>query len=106
MNRQALATAVCLCLLAHITCHQLAQSSSAAPAAPSDQQARLASSAAGGNSSIADMRKSVFEFWLQHGPGTQYGGFHATLDRQSNAIDPTSKTIVQQVSDHSCTKHR
>lgn len=47
--------------------------------------------------SVTDMSKSVFDFWLQHGPDTQFGGFHATLDCQGNPIEPTSKTIIQQV---------
>lgn len=47
--------------------------------------------------SISDMRKQTFNFWLLHGPDKQYGGFHATLDRQGNAISPTNKKLVQQV---------
>lgn len=59
------------------------------------QQNNSTSQATGG--SVTDMSKSVFEFWLMHGPDTQFGGFHATLDRQGNPVNPTSKTIIQQV---------
>ena len=37
----------------------------------------------------------VFNFWIQHGPDPQCGGFYGTLDRLGTSIDPTSKTIIQ-----------
>ena len=90
-----LVTSIATCLLCLICAGQLGLAASSPSS--SQQQGGLATTAAG--DSVADMRRNVFQFWLQHGPDQQYGGFHGTLDRQGSPISPTNKTLVQQVTD-------
>ncbi len=41
-------------------------------------------------------RKSA-DFWMQHGPDREYGGFHGTLDVDGSPVAPTDKGLIQQV---------
>jgi len=36
------------------------------------------------------------EFWLEHGPDREYGGFHGFLNRRAQPDDPTEKGLIQQ----------
>lgn len=86
----------------HLLCIVYASVLGLAAGGLSSEQQHSAGSAPG--DSIADMRKSLFQFWLQHGPDEQYGGFHGTVDRQGSPISPTNKTLVQQVTDQQVAK--
>ena len=40
---------------------------------------------------------AAFQFWRVHGPDREQGGFHGTLDRHGNPIEPTDKSLIQTV---------
>eukprot|EP00879_Flechtneria_rotunda_P004156 GHRR01004403.1.p1 GENE.GHRR01004403.1~~GHRR01004403.1.p1 ORF type:complete len:506 (+),score=141.63 GHRR01004403.1:471-1988(+) len=83
------------CLLSLCYDRACAQHSNAAVARTLQANATSANGGAA-NANVATLREGVFTYWLQHGPDTQYGGFHGTLDRKGSPMDPTRKTIVQQ----------
>src|SRR6185295_16083330 len=43
------------------------------------------------------LARAAFQFWRVHGPDREQGGFHGTLDRHGNPIDPTDKSLIQTV---------
>jgi mannobiose 2-epimerase len=45
---------------------------------------------------LAPLAERTASFWLEHGPDTVAGGFHATLDRAGNPIAPEDKGLIQQ----------
>jgi cellobiose epimerase len=45
---------------------------------------------------LAPLAARTARFWLQHGPDAEFGGFHATLDRQGNPVAPADKGLIQQ----------
>ena len=45
---------------------------------------------------LKPLAERTASFWLEHGPDTTSGGFHATLDRQGNPIAPEDKGLIQQ----------
>lgn len=46
---------------------------------------------------LATLARRSAEFWKQHGPDREHGGFHGTLDRNGAPIAPTEKSLIQQV---------
>lgn len=42
------------------------------------------------------LAERAFAFWAEHGPDKERGGFHGTLDREGNPIEPTDKGVIQQ----------
>ncbi len=45
---------------------------------------------------LEPLAERTASFWLEHGPDTAMGGFHATLDRAGNPIAPDDKGLIQQ----------
>lgn len=45
---------------------------------------------------LAETRHLIYDFWQQHGPDEQFGGFHGTLDLSGTPVAPTYKGIVQE----------
>lgn len=45
---------------------------------------------------LAALAQRTSTFWFEHGPDTQLGGFHGTLDRQGNPVAPEDKGLIQQ----------
>jgi cellobiose epimerase len=65
---------------------------SGAPALP----AALVSRLSGLRTRLAELAERTLSFWLEHGPDTEFGGFHGTLNRQGNPIAPDDKGLIQQ----------
>jgi mannobiose 2-epimerase len=68
----------------------------AGPDAGSALDPELARRYAGLSARLSLLGARTASFWLQHGPDVQFGGFHATLDRQGNPIAPEDKGLIQQ----------
>jgi cellobiose epimerase len=48
------------------------------------------------SSRLALLGERTSAFWFEHGPDTELGGFHGTLDRQGNPVAPEDKGLIQQ----------
>ena len=46
-------------------------------------------------STLSSLADSTFRFWQLHGLDNDNGGFHGTLDRAGNPIEPRSKGVIQ-----------
>lgn len=65
-------------------------------AAPDPQLVQLAARLSALSARLSPLARRTVDFWLEHGPDAELGGFHATLDRQGAPIAPVDKGLVQQ----------
>lgn len=96
----------CLIVAAHLHGTAADTASSKLPAratslGSSQQQAATSSSSSRALTAsvlgdLGQVRGLVYDFWQLHGPDEQWGGFHGTLDRAGQPVEPFGKGLVQQ----------
>lgn len=45
---------------------------------------------------IGPLAEQSAEYWIEHGPDPQFGGFHGFLDRRGQPAEPSDKGLIQQ----------
>ena len=45
---------------------------------------------------IRPIAEQSAEYWIEHGPDRQFGGFHGFLDRRGQPTEPSDKGLIQQ----------